>query len=579
VETKANYTLIGLFAVIGFVGLLGFFLWLARVELDQQFAYYDVRFSSVAGLSNASDVRFSGLPVGQVVDVRLAPDRDGTIQVRLEVSADTPVRTDSVATIEAQGVTGVSYVSIGPGTPEAPLLMEDSSDPIPEIEAGRSALQSLTEDAPELLAEALRVVREVGDLFEGENTDRIDRILENAENASADFSSALEGFSGIAGTIDEFAQQINRFNATLDTLTGDLSLVLATANETLGGIGQLAYDARVVIEGGTETLASADAAVDEAQRYIAETLTAMTTEAQDTLVALRGELTTLRADASAMLETLETTGTTATTRLEEAEATLEQVDTLLATLDATAGAVEEAASGLDRLIEDEATPLLVETRVAVSNATKAISTIRIAAETDLPGILEDIRAAVGTVNTVVESVGGDLTAASETLPGLVATAETTMVQVTQTFASANETLGAMNDALETGERTLEAAESAFTGADTLINEDLGGLIAELEATVQGLNSAVATVSADLPEISAEVMAASEAASAAFTQLRGLVDSSAPGLQEFTTTALPLFSRLAQETRELIGNLDQLTRQIERSPTQFLLDRDLPDFRR
>jgi phospholipid/cholesterol/gamma-HCH transport system substrate-binding protein len=151
--------------------------------------------------------------------------------------------------------------------------------------------------------------------------------------------------------------------------------------------------------------------------------------------------------------------------------------------------------------------------------------------------------------------------------------------VTQTFANANETLAAMNAALETGERTLEAAESAFTGADRLINEDLEGLIAELETTVQGLNSAVATVAADLPEISAEVLAASEAASTAFTQLRSLVDASTPGVQEFTTTALPLFSRLAQETRTLIGNLDQLTRQIERSPTQFLLDRDLPEFRR
>lgn len=578
-ETKANYTLIGLFAVIGFVGLLGFFLWLARVELDRQFTYYDVRFSSVAGLSNASDVRFSGLPVGQVVDVRLAPDRDGTIEVRLEVASDTPVRTDSIATIEAQGVTGVSYVSIGPGTPEAPLLLEASDEPIPVIEAGRSALQSLTEDAPELLAEALRVVREVGDLFEGQNTDRIDRILENAENASADFSSALEGFSGIAGTIDEFAQQINRFNSMLDTLTGDLSLVLSTANETLGGIGQLASDARVVVESGTDTLISADEMIASGQRYIEGTLTATTTEAQETLIALRSELTALRADATELMATLETTGSTATTRLQEAGVTLEQVDVLIASLDTTAGAVEAAATRLDGLIEEQATPLLAETRVAVSNATKAISTIRVAAETDLPGILADIRAAVGNVNTVVESVGGNLTAAAETLPGLISTAETTMVQVTQTFANANETLAAMNAALETGERTLEAAESAFTGADRLINEDLEGLIAELETTVQGLNSAVATVAADLPEISAEVLAASEAASTAFTQLRSLVDASTPGVQEFTTTALPLFSRLAQETRTLIGNLDQLTRQIERSPTQFLLDRDLPEFRR
>ncbi|MDO7723120.1 MAG: MlaD family protein, partial [Loktanella sp.] len=76
-ETKANFVLIGAFTLAGLIGLMGFFLWFAQVELDRQFAYYDIRFSSVSGLSNASDVRFNGLAVGQVVDVKLAPERDG----------------------------------------------------------------------------------------------------------------------------------------------------------------------------------------------------------------------------------------------------------------------------------------------------------------------------------------------------------------------------------------------------------------------------------------------------------------------------------------------------------------------
>jgi phospholipid/cholesterol/gamma-HCH transport system substrate-binding protein len=67
--------------------LLGTFLWFARVQLDQQFAYYDIRFPTVSGLSDASDVRFGGLPVGQVVDVRISDERDGTITVRVEVDA------------------------------------------------------------------------------------------------------------------------------------------------------------------------------------------------------------------------------------------------------------------------------------------------------------------------------------------------------------------------------------------------------------------------------------------------------------------------------------------------------------
>ncbi|MCL4675649.1 MAG: MCE family protein, partial [Pararhodobacter sp.] len=250
-ETKANYVLIGLFTIAGVLGLLGFFLWFAQVELDRQFAYYDVRFESVSGLSNASDVRFSGLPVGQVVDVRLSPDNDGSITVRIEIAADTPVRADSVATIESQGVTGVSYVGIRPGTPTEPLLVAGRDGEVPEIPAGRSILQSLSEDAPELVTETLRVIEGIAGLLTDANRLRIDNILTNAEVASEGLASTLQAFSGVAGTIDQFAVQINRFNTTLDTVTASLTGVLATADETLESIRVLATQSTVLVDSGT----------------------------------------------------------------------------------------------------------------------------------------------------------------------------------------------------------------------------------------------------------------------------------------------------------------------------------------
>src|SRR6056297_1729171 len=170
-ETRANYVLIGAFALAGFLGLLGFLLWFAQYELDRQFAYYDVRFSSVSGLSRASEVRFSGLPVGQVVSVQLSPERDGTVTARLEVAGDTPVRTDSVATIESMGVTGVSYVGISPGDPASALL--EAEDGIPELEAGRSVLQSLSEDAPQIVEEALAVMQNISELLSDDNQQKV----------------------------------------------------------------------------------------------------------------------------------------------------------------------------------------------------------------------------------------------------------------------------------------------------------------------------------------------------------------------------------------------------------------------
>jgi phospholipid/cholesterol/gamma-HCH transport system substrate-binding protein len=579
VETKANYVLIGVFALLGLGAMLGAFVWFARVQLDQQFAYYDVRFSSVAGLSSASEVRFSGLSVGQVVDVRLSDDRDGTITVRLEVDAKTPVRADSIATIESLGVTGVSYVGIGPGTAEAPLLIDTSGGTVPVIEAGRSTIQALTEDAPELVNETLLVVREIGDLFRGDNADRIERTLINAEQASEDFAAALEGLSGISETVNQFVEQIGLFNETLDTVTGELEVVLVTANDTLQSIGDLADQTRIVVARGEGSLDTVDTVVEETARYISEDLVATTDEVRGTIADLRAEVARIGEQASTLLTTFEGTGATATLRLQEIEETLSRANTLLASLDTTATAVEGAATRIDGLIAEEGAPLLAETRVMVAEANTAVSRIAAAAETDLPVMIEDIRSAVASARTVIETVGQDLTEAGDSVAGVVAEAETAIVQVTETFANANDTLAAINGALETGERTLVAAESALVGADELINEDITALVDDLRTSVQGLTEAVGTVSDDLPAVSADIRAASTSAAEAMAQLQGLVSASSPGVTEFTTQGLPLISRLAQETRSLIDNLGRLTRQIERSPTQFILDRDVPEFRR
>src|SRR6056297_1965257 len=378
-ETRANYVLIGAFALAGFLGILAFFLWFANIQLDRQFAYYDIHFQSVSGLSEASDVRFAGLPVGQVVDVRLSPENDGRVRVRVEVDAETPVRTDSIATIEAQGVTGISFVGISAGSPGAQLLAEVSPRDLPRIEAGQSVLQSLSEDAPEILDETLGVVRELRQLIGGENQRRVETILVNVEDASAAFSQSLEDFSGVSETVSDFALQIDRFNTTLDSLTVDASNALSAVETTLQSIDGLTDDARGVLSRGTGTLEQAETTIATADRYIVERLNRSVAEIED-------RLATLSESGEDLMATFSETGSTATARLSEAEATLEATNALIANIDGTLGSVDSAARRLDGLIEDSAAPLLEELRTATAEATSVIGLIGETAEEDLPAI-------------------------------------------------------------------------------------------------------------------------------------------------------------------------------------------------
>ncbi len=578
-ETRANYILIGAFALTGFVGILAFLLWFANIRLDRQFAYYDIDFPTVSGLGNASDVRFSGLPVGQVVDVGLSPLDDGTVRVRIEVDAGTPVRTDSVATIEAQGVTGVSYVGISAGSSDSPLLSEVASADVPMIAAGQSVLQSLSQDAPEILAETLEVVRELRQLIGGDNQARVQTILENVEEASASFALALEDFSAVSDTVSSFAQEIDRFNTTLDTLTGDASEVMSTAGEALGEVDALAADARQLIATGSGTLSRANTTIDAAGIYIIEDLGPATDDLRRSVTEIETSIAALGKQAGLLMDNYSETGDVAKARLNEAQETIAGANAVLARLDETLKSVDAAAQRLDDLMEGNAEPLIAELRVATAEATSVIRTIGKTAETDLAAIFSEIRTAAREASRVVETVGADLSSASARIDGLALSAGETLESARMTFSGANESLAAINRVLETGDRALVAAESAFAAADRVITEEAVTIAERLRTTLGELEIAVGAVAEEIPGVTEELRSASRSAEAAFAQIEGMVSVSTPAIRDFAATALPQYGRLAVETRALVDNLDTLIEQIRRDPSRFFLDPRTPEFRR
>jgi phospholipid/cholesterol/gamma-HCH transport system substrate-binding protein len=569
-ETRANYVLIGIFALAGFLGLLGFVLWFAQVELDRQFDYYDVRFTSVSGLSRASEVRFAGLPVGQVVSVQLSPGQDGTVTARLEVKGDTPVRTDSVATIESMGVTGVSYVGISPGNPDSPLLKTEGE--IPEIESGRSVLQTLSEDAPKIVDEALAVMENISALLNDENQRKVQQILDNLARSSGDLSQALTDFSGVSETIAGATADIAGFAEQLNPVVAAVEGTLGNLDGTLNALTSLSGRIETSLDEADAALQSGRVALDAAEMFMTGELPAISQDLTATTLFLREQSELLVTDARAMLDEFAATGRVATRRLTEAEAA---IDRLVGTLDS----VDKAAASFNGLVAGDGTALVAETRAMVANANSTIAAIDAVAQTDLPAIVADIRSATETVNRVVAEVGADLSGATGRIDGLADDAARTMEQVTGTFANANQTLAAIDAALVTGERSLRAAERAFAGADRLLNEDAAAITADLRRVMQRLDGTIATVSEDIPAVTEDLRAAAGTARRAFEEFAQVVADSGAPVQQFATTGLPQYTRLARETRNLIATLESLARQIERDPARFFLNRQTPEFRR
>jgi phospholipid/cholesterol/gamma-HCH transport system substrate-binding protein len=577
-ETRANYVLIGACALAGILLGLAFFVWLAKVQIDRQYAYYDVLFDNVSGLSRAADVRFSGLSVGQVVSLDLANDGSGRVRVRIEVDAGTPIREGATAQLQAQGVTGVSLVSLNPGDAEKPLLRATTRG-VPEIPGQRSVVQSLAEDAPDLLAESIKLVKEFQTIVGRENQDRVAAILANVERASGEFEAALTDFSSISRSVASATGQISVFTDKLDPIAGAIEKALGEATTTMVAMTGAFNQAGTTLATADVALKTVDGAAAAAGEVIRTDGTAAVAEFKEAVTGLRGLVDSLGTEAKTVLAAYGGTAAQATARLSELEPTIAGLDKAIAGATTALASVDDAATSFDALVDGDGTRLVADARTTLASVDASAEAIETAATEDLPAVVADVRRALVTVNDTVERVSTDITRFTGDLAPVSGDAAVALDAAADTFRKASATLDRLEPALASAERTMAAAEGAFTGAERVIAEDVAPATADLRRSAERMSVAVDSVSADLPAVTAQLRTTLAEATATVRRIDAVVQQNAAPLGQFTAQGLPQFVRFTQEAQALAGRLDRIAAQLERDPARFLLNAPAPDFRR
>lgn len=193
-EIRARYTLIGLFTLSAILAAFAFVYWLNNQGGLGHRDQYRVKFeNTVSGLIKGSAVLFNGIRVGEVTDLKLDPNKPKEIMAELAVDASTPVRADTVAGIEFQGLMGSPVVSLRGGSGGA-LPLAAAAGTVPTLLADPNAGQNMTEAAREVLrnidgvvtdnAKPLKELIANFNIFTdvlAKNKDRIDGILGGLE--------------------------------------------------------------------------------------------------------------------------------------------------------------------------------------------------------------------------------------------------------------------------------------------------------------------------------------------------------------------------------------------------------------
>jgi phospholipid/cholesterol/gamma-HCH transport system substrate-binding protein len=290
-ERNANYALVGFSTVMLFIGLVIFIVWLARVEYGREYDVYDILFvGPVQGLSQGGDVDFNGIKVGEVTRIRLDRTDPSRVIASARVTSDVPIRKDSYATLEPQGVTGVNYVQITAGTAGSPLLKDTvPAGQVPVINTRPGVLSSLLQGSGTILATTAQALDRVNRLLSDQNLKNIagsirdiNAITAEARNRKQMFADADQAIKNI----DQAAQSIKQLSDSSNQLVnGDGKRSLKDIADAAAQIKEAAADAKVLVnklEGPTtdfaatglpqltQAIASLQQAADSMNRLAAE---------------------------------------------------------------------------------------------------------------------------------------------------------------------------------------------------------------------------------------------------------------------------------------------------------------------
>lgn len=240
-ETRANYTIIGIFTVAVIAAAFVFVYWFAGPKDSDKRKAYEVLFQgSVSGLREGNAVLFNGIPVGQVTKLNLVPGAPNEVLVRVGVRNDVPILSDARAGLESQGITGIVAVSITGGSAQSAPLSPGPNG-VPRIEAlGGSGMQGLIQTAQGIAAR-------INEIVEAVDPKQVQQIVANVET----FSNSLSSRSDEVGTLvddgaklvrqlNDLAQKLDVVVVNLQKASGDKDGVLAQATEAATSVRKLA---------------------------------------------------------------------------------------------------------------------------------------------------------------------------------------------------------------------------------------------------------------------------------------------------------------------------------------------------
>lgn len=528
-ETRANYALIGLFTLCVLAGGFLFVYWFSMNDRGAEKRQVRVVFSgSVSGLSRGSAVLFNGLRVGEVTEISLLPDDPRRVTARIDVDGNTPLRADTRARLEYQGLTGVAQVSLSGGSPDAAPLVAQPGQPRPTIIAERSDFQDLLESARSIATKADEVLDTVNRVFK-DNAESVSGTVQNVER----FSKAL---GDNAPAIDNFLAQVGQAAEKIGPLAEKLEVLSQNVNTLVSSVDPKAVSQTVAnVQTFTQTLADSRAQVN-AVLDNAASLTQRLNQSTEKLDGTLNDVSTLvkavdPQRVNAAVANVETFSKVLADNRENVDRVITNAASLTERLNTSSVKLDTALADVSRLVNAVDPAKLDRTLTNVEGFTQTLN--------DNRQSVADIIAEVSRLTKAIDAERiNQVVANAEKFTAVLGNASP---QTEKVIANAVSLTDKLNKSADRVDGVLKAAED-FLGSAA--GEEGKGLFEDIRVAANSIR----VLADNLDKRTAEITS-------------GINRFTGPGLQEYR--------QLAEDGRQTLNEIGRAVRSLERNPQQLL----------
>jgi phospholipid/cholesterol/gamma-HCH transport system substrate-binding protein len=280
---KTSNFMLGLFVTIGILLGAGAILWWGASKYFQKGSPYVTYFDeSVQGLQVDSSVKYRGVDVGRVEQIRVAPDNK-LIAVIMKIHLQGEIEKNTVAQLRAAGITGIVFVELdskGPDEPEQSPQLTFTPD--------YSVIPSRPSQINQILTSIDVVMEKVKEIDLQGASGRIEKELRDFSVQIKQTAKSMEGFFE---------------GPTTQSILKNVESATRRADETLGRME------KILAEGHLERiLARTESAVTQMERSLTRmdkafaeaNVEAVMVEVRGVLQESRSVLTALREEIRSM---------------------------------------------------------------------------------------------------------------------------------------------------------------------------------------------------------------------------------------------------------------------------------------